>query len=62
MKRIVLEGAPGQGKSTVTQYVCQVMRMQLLDMADALGALPDNHRHAQVRIELSPNFGDGRAG
>lgn len=29
--KIVLEGAPGQGKSTVTQYLCQVLRAQLLN-------------------------------
>ena len=28
--RIVLEGAPGQGKSTVTQFLCQVNRLKLL--------------------------------
>lgn len=27
---IVLEGAPGQGKSTITQYICQVNRIKLL--------------------------------
>ncbi len=56
--RIVLEGAPGQGKSTVTQYVCQVMRMQLLDMTDALTVLPDNHRHAQIRIPFRVDLRD----
>ena len=28
--RLVLEGAPGQGKSTVTQFLCQVNRLNLL--------------------------------
>lgn len=28
--RIVLEGAPGQGKSTVTQFVCQMQRVRFL--------------------------------
>ena len=28
---IILEGAPGQGKSTIAQYICQVHRMRLLD-------------------------------
>jgi hypothetical protein len=27
--KVVLEGAPGQGKSTVTQYLCQIYRMTL---------------------------------
>jgi hypothetical protein len=29
--RIVVEGAPGQGKSTVTQYLCQINRFRLLN-------------------------------
>jgi hypothetical protein len=32
--RIVMEGAPGQGKSTVTQYVCQVHRLRLLSSGE----------------------------
>ena len=28
--RLVLEGAPGQGKSTVTQFLCQVNRLKIL--------------------------------
>ena len=31
VSRFVLEGAPGQGKSTVTQFLCQVNRLRLLD-------------------------------
>ena len=30
VSRFVLEGAPGQGKSTVTQFLCQVNRLKLL--------------------------------
>jgi predicted NACHT family NTPase len=58
LQRIVLEGAPGQGKSTVTQYVCQVMRMQLLDMVDAVNALPEIHKHAQIRIPFRVDLRD----
>ena len=28
---IILEGAPGQGKSTIAQYICQIHRMRFLD-------------------------------
>ncbi len=36
---VILEGAPGQGKSTIAQYICQVHRMRFLDRAkgDAVG-------------------------
>ena len=27
---VILEGAPGQGKSTIAQYICQVHRMRIL--------------------------------
>ena len=27
---VILEGAPGQGKSTIAQYICQIHRMRLL--------------------------------
>ena len=30
VSRFVIEGAPGQGKSTVTQYLCQLNRLKLL--------------------------------
>lgn len=42
---IVLEGAPGQGKSTIAQYVCQVHRMRLLNDDIALAKLPPDHRN-----------------
>ena len=28
---VILEGAPGQGKSTIAQYICQVHRIRILD-------------------------------
>lgn len=31
LPQIVLEGAPGQGKSTIAQYICQVHRMRILE-------------------------------
>ncbi|MGJ4947804.1 NACHT domain-containing protein [Bradyrhizobium sp. HKCCYLS20291] len=56
--KFVLEGAPGQGKSTVTQYVCQVMRMQLLNKKRELAALPDRQRNAQIRIPFRVDLRD----
>ena len=31
---VILEGAPGQGKSTISQYICQVHRKRILGRAD----------------------------
>lgn len=51
--RIVLEGAPGQGKSTITQYVCQVHRMHgILDQTTLLALM-----HPEPRRDLRD---DGR--
>lgn len=57
LSRMVLEGAPGQGKSTITQYVCQVHRMKLLGEVE-LEQLPDNHRNAPVRLPFKIDLRD----
>lgn len=56
--RIVLEGAPGQGKSTVTQYICQVMRMLLLGKSAELSLLPEHHSSAKVRVPFRVDLRD----
>ena len=44
VSRMVLEGAPGQGKSTVTQFICQVNRLKLLPARRAeLATVSDVH-------------------
>ncbi len=50
--KVVVEGAPGQGKSTMVQYVCQVHRMRLLAKEADLGRLPQEHRESGVRIPI----------
>lgn len=40
---VVIEGAPGQGKSTVSQYLCQVHRYRLLNDTQAISRLSANH-------------------
>jgi len=60
---IVVEGAPGQGKSTITQYVCQVHRMQVLGKElieqlipeqykkdETFEKLPNEHKFSSVRL------------
>ncbi|EZP66363.1 hypothetical protein BV97_05758 [Novosphingobium resinovorum] len=56
--RIVLEGAPGQGKSTVTQYVSQVLRMHLIGKSKELSALPAYCQRAMVRIPFRVDLRD----
>ena len=48
--RIVLEGAPGQGKSTVAQFLCQVNRIRLLGKSEDIQAVPDHIRCSPLRI------------
>ncbi len=47
---VVLEGAPGQGKSTLAQYLCQVHRIKLLNEAKSLSRLPEEHAAAPIMI------------
>jgi hypothetical protein len=54
---IVLEGAPGQGKSTITQYVCQVHRMRILN-DPAIPTLPMHHRSCPVRLPFRVDLRD----
>lgn len=56
--RAVLEGAPGQGKSTVTQYVCQLLRMRLLDKHVELSRLPKQHHATSLRIPFRVDLRD----
>ncbi len=50
--KVVVEGAPGQGKSTMVQYVCQVHRMMLLSKDAELSRLPDEHRQSGLRVPI----------
>ncbi len=50
VSRLVLEGAPGQGKSTVTQFLCQVNRLRLLKHQTELEALPKHHTDSPTRV------------
>lgn len=52
LRHIVLEGAPGQGKSTIAQYVCQIHRHHLLNVALSDERIPVEHRLQPVRVPL----------
>ncbi len=47
---VVIEGAPGQGKSTIVQYVCQIHRGRILDEDAEDKRIPDEHRNKPVRL------------
>lgn len=50
MKKVVLEGAPGQGKSTLTQFVGQVHRALILGKDEEIAKLPQWSRTIDVRL------------
>jgi hypothetical protein len=54
----VIEGAPGQGKSTVTQYVCQVHRMRLLGHTNDLAQVPVAHKNGPLRLPFRVDLRD----
>ncbi|HYG47469.1 MAG TPA: hypothetical protein VD846_05940 [Allosphingosinicella sp.] len=58
VQRIVLEGAPGQGKSTVTQYMCQVHRLKVLRLEEELEGIPEPYRRFGVRLPLRVDLRD----
>ena len=58
VSRFVVEGAPGQGKSTVTQFLCQVNRLRLLRKIDELEMIADEHKTAPVRAPFRVDLRD----
>lgn len=56
--KMVVEGVPGQGKSTMVQYVCQVHRMRLLEKANDLDRLPEAHRVGRLRLPFKVDLRD----
>ncbi|WP_139247846.1 hypothetical protein [Hyphomicrobium sp. CS1GBMeth3] len=57
-ERIVVEGAPGQGKSTVTQYLCLIYRYILLGREADLRRINPNHRPQEARIPFRVDLRD----
>lgn len=54
---VILEGAPGQGKSTIAQYICQVHRMRLLDRVETRG-VDAIHRNSSLRLPFKAELRD----
>ena len=58
LTRTLLEGAPGQGKSTIAQYVCQVHRARFLNKTDTIARVPDDHLRSGLRIPVKVDLRD----
>jgi len=58
IERILLEGAPGQGKSTISQYICQVHRARLLNKTYDLKLLPDYLQQTPIRLPFKIDLRD----
>jgi hypothetical protein len=56
--QVVMEGAPGQGKSTLAQYLCQVHRIRWLNKHNDLKQLPDQHKQTALRLPLKVDLRD----
>ena len=58
LRRLVLEGAPGQGKSTIAQYLCQVHRIRLLNKVAEFEKVPPHHLSSPVRLPMKVDLRD----
>jgi hypothetical protein len=56
--KLVLQGAPGQGKSTIVQYVCQAHRAAALSKADDLVKIPEELRPKRRCIPIKAELRD----
>lgn len=58
IERVLLEGGPGQGKSTISQYISQVHRVRLLNKSTDIKLLPDNIQNTPVRLPFKVDLRD----
>lgn len=58
LKLVVLEGAPGQGKSTLAQYVCQMYRARYLRKEDLLERVPEPYKQTAFRVPVKIDLRD----
>ncbi|MEV4222405.1 hypothetical protein [Nonomuraea sp. NPDC049725] len=56
--RVVLEGAPGQGKSTLSQYLAQIQRARLLDRGASLRSVPASHTSSPIMLPFKLELRD----
>lgn len=50
IERVLLEGGPGQGKSTISQYICQVHRVRLLNKKKDIDLIPHHILQSPIRL------------
>lgn len=58
INKILIEGAPGQGKSTISQFVCQVHRSRLLNKNTEVEKLSNFYRDSRLRFPLKIDLRD----
>lgn len=58
IERLLLEGGPGQGKSTISQYICQAHRVRLLNRIDDVKLLSDKVINSPVRLPFKLDLRD----
>ena len=54
---VIIEGAPGQGKSTITQYICQVHKMRMLALKGR-GTVEPAHFTSSLRLPFKVDLHD----
>ena len=55
---VVLEGAPGQGKSTLSQFLMQLHRCRLLELEDEMSALSQQVVHSPIMLPIKLELRD----
>ena len=50
ISRLLLEGGPGQGKSTISQFICQVHRVRLLENKNDIKLLKKSILETPIRL------------
>ncbi|HEY9176329.1 MAG TPA: hypothetical protein VIN07_01500, partial [Flavipsychrobacter sp.] len=58
LDKVIVEGGPGQGKSTITQYVCQIHRARLLSKNIEIQKIPQHIIETPIRLPFKIDLRD----